>query len=106
MSIRNSWRKNLERLLLVAGANDDLYLTISPGYKMPIGKTNKLVVSIHYYEPYDYTLGINFEPYNWTNDNGYIITYGPTLIWVILYITIKPIAIIPYLILSFIKIKN
>jgi len=38
-------------------------------------------VSIHYFEPLDFTWGINFEPYNWTDDNGYIITYGPTLKW-------------------------
>jgi len=79
--IRDSGGNNLERLLLVAGASDDLYLTSSPDYKIPNDKTNKLAVSINYYEPYDFTLGINFEPYNWTNDNGYTITYEPTLKW-------------------------
>jgi len=79
--IRNSGGKNIERLLIVAGASDDIFLTFSPDYKLPIDKSNKLAVSFHYFEPLDFASGINFEPYNWTDDYGYIITYGPTLKW-------------------------
>jgi len=80
-AIRNSGGNNIERLLLIAGASEDLYLTCTSDYKMPIDKSNKLAVSIHYFEPYDFTLGTYFDPYNWTDYNGYAIAYGPTLNW-------------------------
>ena len=80
-TIRNSGGKNLERLLVVAGANDDLQQTISPKYKMPIDKSNRLALSLHYYEPNDFIYEKYYEPYNWTDYYGYTISYGPKTMW-------------------------
>ena len=80
-TIRNSGGNNIERLLIIAGANDDLIMTCSSDYKMPIDQSNKLAVSIHYYEPLDFALERYYEPFNWIDENGYIYWFGPTLIW-------------------------
>ena len=48
---------------------------------MPIDKSNKLAVSIHYFVPYDFVEGLYFEPYNWTDYNGFTITYSPIIKW-------------------------
>jgi hypothetical protein len=72
---------NIERLLIIAGANDELIMTCSSDYKMPIDQSNKLAVSIHYYEPFDFALEKYYEPFNWIDDKGYIYWFGPTLIW-------------------------
>ena len=47
-TIRNSGGNNIERLLVIAGARDDLTMTCSSNYKMPVDPSNKLAVSIHY----------------------------------------------------------
>ena len=80
-TVRNSGGNNKERLLLIAGANDELELTSSLYYKLPIDQSNKLAVSIHYYIPYEFVEGYYFEPENWTDSEGIIYTYGPSLIW-------------------------
>ena len=80
-TIRNSGGKNIERLLLIAGASGDLSFTSSSNYKMPIDKSNKLAVSIHYFEPYDFVYEQYYEPYVWENGDGTTISYGPRLIW-------------------------
>ena len=64
-TIRNSGGKNIERLLLIAGASGELEMTSSSKYKMPIDKSNK-----QYY-----------EPYIWPGYDGSTISYGPKLIW-------------------------
>ena len=48
---------------------------------MPVDQSNKLAVSIHYYEPFDFVLEQYYEPFNWIDENGYIYWFGPTLIW-------------------------
>ena len=60
-TIRNSGGNNIERLLIIAGANDDLIMTCSSDYKIPIDQSNKLAVSIHYYEPLDFALERYYE---------------------------------------------
>jgi len=80
-TIRNSGGNNIERLLIIAGADDDLETTCSSDYKLPVDQYNKLAVSIHYFEPYDFTLEKYYEPYNWIDENGYSYWFGPTLIW-------------------------
>ena len=49
-TIRNSEGNNKKRLLLIAGANDELELTTSQYYKLPIDKSNKM--SYIYYKNY------------------------------------------------------
>ena len=80
-TIRNTGGNNIDRLLIVAGANDDYQMTCNSYYIMPVDQSNKLAVSIHYFEPYDFIYNTYFDPYNWTDSNGLIITYGPTLKW-------------------------
>jgi len=80
-TIRNSGGINIERLLIIAGANDDLELSCSSEYKMPVDKSNKLAISIHYFIPYDFVFDYYFEPFNMTNYEGTIYTYTPKLIW-------------------------
>ena len=80
-TIRNSGGNNEERLLIIAGANDDLIWTCSPDYKIPVDQSNKLAVSIHYFLPTDFVQDYYYEPYNYTSEEGIIYRYGPTLTW-------------------------
>ena len=80
-TIRNSGGNNIERLLIVAGVHDDLDLTCSSEYKIPIDPSNKLALSLHYFAPLSFTLDSYFEPYNWTESDGSTYTYAPTLSW-------------------------
>jgi len=80
-TIRNTGGNNIDRLLIVAGANDDFQMTCTSYYKMPVDQSNKLAVSIHYFEPYTFVYNNYFEPYNWTDANGYTYIYRPTLKW-------------------------
>jgi hypothetical protein len=56
-------------------------MTCSSDYKMPFDQSNKLAVSIHYYEPFDFVFEKYYEPYNWTDYDGYTFWFGPTVIW-------------------------
>jgi len=80
-TIRNSGGNNIERLLLIAGADDDLEMTSSSQYKMPIDQSNKLALSLHYFNPSDFSKYYYYNPYNWTNQEGITITNQPKLIW-------------------------
>ena len=80
-TIRISGGYNIERLLIITGAYDDLEMTLHSDYKIPVDQSNKLAISIHYYSPSDFVFDYYYEPYNLTNYEGIIITYGPKLIW-------------------------
>ena len=80
-TIRSSGGSNIERLLLIAGAYDDIDWTCSSNYKMPIDPSNKLAISIHYYLPTDFTKDTYFEPFSWIDNNGIEYKYKPTLKW-------------------------
>jgi len=80
-TIRNSGGNNIERLLIVSGANDDLEITGSSEYVFPVDPSNKLAVSLHYYISSAFTTELYFEPYIWTDDYGNIYNYEPTLSW-------------------------
>jgi len=80
-TVRSTGGNNIERLLIVAGADVNLEMTCSPKYKMPVDISNKLAVSIHYYSPYDFVYDFYYEPYNWTDYEGYVYIYEPKLIW-------------------------
>ena len=79
--IRNSGGYNIERLLIVAGAYDDIDMTCSSNYKIPVDPSNKFAISIHYYIPSTFTREYYFEPFTWTDGNGIIYYYEPTLTW-------------------------
>ncbi len=53
--IRSTGGKNAERFLLIAGYNTDFSMTSDDRYKMPEDTAeNKLLLSVHYYTPWDY----------------------------------------------------
>ena len=79
--VRNSGGNNIERLLIVAGAYHDLDLTCSSDYKIPVDPSNKFAVSINYYIPSTFTRELYFDPFTWTDGNGIIYYYEPTLTW-------------------------
>ena len=79
--IRNSGGNNIERLLMIAGVHDDLDMTCSSEFKMPVDPSDKLALSLHYYIPLSFTTEYYFEPYNWTESDGTIYTYEPSLSW-------------------------
>ena len=79
--IRNSGGSNIERLLIVAGAYDDLDMTCSSDYKIPVDPSNKLAVSIHYINPQRFTNGYYFEPYSWIDSNGIEYYNEPAISW-------------------------
>ena len=80
-TIRKSGGNNKERLLIIAGANDELFWTCFSDYKIPVDQSNKFAISIHYLEPRDFVYDSYYEPFNWTSDEGLTYIYGPTLIW-------------------------
>jgi len=57
-TIRNSGGNNIERLLIIAGAFDELDMTCSLQYQIPVDPSNKLVLSLHYFSPSPYQ--VNF----------------------------------------------
>jgi len=80
-TIRNSGGNNKERLLVVAGASDELDSTCSSDYKIPVDPFNKIAVSIHYLSPHRFTSDFYFEPYSWVDFEGVEYYFEPTLSW-------------------------
>ena len=68
--VRNSGGNNIDRLLIVSGANADLALTCNSCYKIPIDIRNKTAVSIHYYVPNTFTLESDYS-WSWIDFYGY-----------------------------------
>ena len=68
-TIRNSGGKNMDRLLLIAGANNQIDLTCSSKYKMPDDPINKLAISMHYFIPFEFTSSIDIE-WSWYDEEG------------------------------------
>ena len=80
-TIRNAGGNNIQRLLIVAGADSNIDLTSISEYKIPLDPSNKLAVSIHYYNPTRFTKEYYFEPYSWIDYDGAEYYYAPTLSW-------------------------
>lgn len=61
-AVRTSGDKNADRVLIIPGYNTDINLTVSPlgssvGFAKPNDSTeNRLMLSVHYMDPYDFTL--------------------------------------------------
>ena len=79
-TIRKSGGKNEERLLVISGAMNDLDLTYSSEYIMPIDPNNNLAISIHYYSPYEFTSTYNYEM-TWYDENGIEYYYSSPKKW-------------------------
>ena len=55
-AVRNTGGANQDRVLIVAGYNTNIDYTIA-GFAKPIDlSVNRLMLSVHYYDPYDFTL--------------------------------------------------
>lgn len=73
--IRGQGGKNADRFLLIAGYNTDITKTCDDRFKMPEDTAdNKLLLSVHYYTPWDYcgTDGVNQwgSPSDYDEQNG------------------------------------
>lgn len=73
--IRGIGGKNADRFLLIAGYNTDFTMTCDDRFKMPEDTAeNKLLLSVHYYTPWDYcgTDGVNQwgTPSDYEEQNG------------------------------------
>ena len=44
---------------------------------MPLDPYQKLAVSIHYYNPSDFTKNPYFEEWSWTDNDGYTYIFKP-----------------------------
>ena len=52
--VRQSGGSNEKRFLLIAGYNTDIELTNHAYFKMPQDAQNRLMISVHYYHPWDF----------------------------------------------------
>ena len=80
-TIRNSGGKNGDRLLLIAGVNKDIIRTYSSEYKMPIDPSNKFAISLHYYDPNQFTKEPDDNPWSWKDDKGVTNIIIPLTHW-------------------------
>ena len=73
--IRAQGGNNADRFLLIAGYNTDITMTCDDRYKMPEDTAeNKLLLSVHYYTPWDYcgtdAVSTWGSPYDYEEQNG------------------------------------
>lgn len=67
-AVRGAGGKNADRVLVVAGYNTNIDQTIG-GFKKPNDTiANRLMLSVHYYDPYDFTLKENGGVSTWGTD--------------------------------------
>lgn len=61
IAVRNAGSKNTDRVLIVAGYNNDIDMTVMDGgFSKPTDTSaDRLMLSVHYYDPYDFTLNEN-----------------------------------------------
>ena len=80
-TIRNSENMNKQRLLIISGAYADLELSCNKNFKLPEDPMNKIAISFHYFNPYNFVLENYFEPWNISDDSGYVTMFMPDLTW-------------------------
>jgi hypothetical protein len=67
--VRNFGGKNGDRLLIIAGVNKDFVQTCNSYYKIPVDPSNKIAISVHYYNPGPFTTNPDDNPWPY-DDNG------------------------------------
>lgn len=68
-AVRASGGGNSSRWLLIPGYNTNIDATVLSSFKLPTDSANgRLMVSVHYYDPYDFTLNPNSQIFKWGND--------------------------------------
>ena len=80
-TVRQSKGNNEHRLLLISGANADIELTCSSEYKLPKDPSNKLGISMFYYNPTQFTVEKDDDPFTWVDDSGNINIVKPITQW-------------------------
>ena len=68
--VRNSGGKNGERLLIISGAKNDIDLTYSSEYKLPIDPINKYAISMSYYVPEQFSIEPDDNYWTYEDENG------------------------------------
>lgn len=59
-AVRNAGGKNTDRVLIIPGYNTDINATVDSAFVKPTDiKSDRLMLSVHYYDPSDFTLGEN-----------------------------------------------
>ena len=69
-TVRNTGGKNSDRLLIVAGMNQDPELTCLSAYKMPIDPSRKLAVAFYYFNPANFAMESTENPWEWVDPEG------------------------------------
>jgi endoglucanase len=69
-TVRNTGGKNSDRLLIVAGMNQDPELTCLSIYKIPIDPSRKLAISFNYYVPANFAVESTDNPWTWVDADG------------------------------------
>jgi len=81
-TIRNEGGNNVNRLLLISGANADIDLTCSLQFKLPKDPSNTLAVSIHYNYPPQFTKEPDDNPWVYYDEvYTYFCTMQPLTQW-------------------------
>lgn len=75
--VRNAGGYNGNRLLIVAGIQKDFVQTCTYKYKIPIDPSNKMAISVHYYNPGQFTTEPEDNPWTYFDDGKELIL--PTL---------------------------
>ena len=78
--VRNSGGKNGDRLLIVAGINKNFQDTCTYKYKIPVDPSNKIAISVHYYDPGSFTTEPEDNPWYYY-DQGNKIIIPPVSKW-------------------------
>ena len=73
-AVRNAGGKNTDRVLIIPGYNTDINATVNSNFVKPTDtKDNRLMLSVHYYDPIDFTLNEN-GTVEWDEDINYMKT--------------------------------
>jgi endoglucanase len=69
-TVRNTGGKNSDRLLIIAGMNQDPDLTCSSSYKMPIDPSRKLAISFSFFAPGAFVMEASDNLWTWVDEHG------------------------------------
>ena len=73
-AVRNAGGKNTDRVLIIPGYNADINATVNSNFVKPTdNKADRLMLSVHYYDPYDFVLNEN-GTVEWDEDIDYMKT--------------------------------
>lgn len=71
-AVRNAGGKNTDRVLIIPGYNTDINATVNSAFVKPTDtKADRLMLSVHYYDPYDFALNEN-GTIEWDEDIDYM----------------------------------